>query len=107
MKSNDMSNRSIHTCFAANHQRPITSVPLVVRLLRYVNPRTLALVMFVAFAFLHSMHERDARTEKPATRIAHGEVGRSETSQRGETGERVYGLKTREKKSGNKTAANR
>jgi hypothetical protein len=83
MKANDMRNRSIQTCATTDYQAPITSVALVIRLRRYVNPRTLAFVMFVAFALLHTMHGRDAETVQPATRIENSEASR-ETSEREE-----------------------
>ena len=103
MNSNDTRTRSIQTCVTADNHRPITCVALIARLRRHVNPRTLAFVMFVAFALLHTMHGRDAQTEQAAARVEDSTAARYETLQ----AERVYDLKAPPKKFGNKSESSR
>jgi hypothetical protein len=42
-------------------------------LLRYLNTRTLAFLLFVGFAFLNTTHGKDAQTDKPAAGVTNTE----------------------------------
>jgi hypothetical protein len=60
--SSGSDNNQLGTCLAA-----------VLPLLRYLNTRTLAFLLFVGFAFLNTTHGKDAQTDKPAAGVTNTE----------------------------------
>jgi hypothetical protein len=73
MNSTDTSNHTAPTSSSGDHNQPGTWLAALFPLLRYVNTRTLALLMFVAFAFLNTTHGKDAQTDKPAAGVTNTE----------------------------------
>jgi hypothetical protein len=66
MNSNDANSRTTPTFSTENHTRPITWLTTISPLLRYVNTRTLAFLMFLGFAVLNTTHGRNAEANKLA-----------------------------------------
>ena len=69
MNSTDTSNQRPPTLSGADNKQPETWLAAVLPLLRYLNTRTLAFLLFVVFAFLNTTHGKDAQTNKPATGV--------------------------------------
>lgn len=65
MKPNHEQNRKAQAAIVKNRNQPATWSVLS-PLLRYVNMRALALIMFVGFAVLNTSRGNDARTTDPA-----------------------------------------
>ncbi len=57
----------------ADNNQPGAWLAAVFPLLRYLNTQTLALLMFVGFAFLNTTHGKDAQTDKPAAGVTNTE----------------------------------
>jgi hypothetical protein len=66
MKPNHEQNRRASAAIVKNRNQPPTWLVLLSPLLRYVNMRALALVMFVGFAVLNTTRGNDAKTTEPA-----------------------------------------
>lgn len=73
MNSTDTSNHTTPTSSSGDHSQPGTWLAALFPLLRYLNTRTLALLMFVGFAFLNTTHGKDAQTDKPAVEVRNTE----------------------------------
>jgi hypothetical protein len=66
MKPNHEQNRKAPAAIVKNRNQPATWLVLLSPMLRYVNMRALALVMFVGFAVLNTSRGNDAKTTEPA-----------------------------------------
>jgi hypothetical protein len=73
MNSTDTSNHATPTSSSGDHNQPGTWLAALFPLLRYLNTRTLALLMFVGFAFLNTTHGKDPQTDKPAVGVTNTE----------------------------------
>jgi hypothetical protein len=73
MNSTDTSTQRPPTSSGADNNQLGTCLAAVLPLLRYLNTRTLALLMFVGFAFLNTTHGKDAQTDKPAVGVTNTE----------------------------------
>ena len=73
MNSTDTSSHTTPTSSSGDHNQPGTWLAALFPLLRYLNARTLALLMFVGFAFLNTTHGKDAQTDKPAVGVTNTE----------------------------------
>ena len=73
MNSTDTSTHRPSTSSGADNNQPGAWLAAVLPLLRYLNTRTLALLMFVGFAFLNTTHGKDAQTDKPAAGVTNTE----------------------------------
>ena len=75
MNSTHTSTRRLPRSFGSDNNQPGTWLAAASPLLRYLNPRTLAFLLFVGFAFLNTTHGKDTQTDKLA-------VGVTNTAQR-------------------------
>ena len=75
MNSTDTSTHRPPTSSGADNNQPGTWLVAVSPLLRYLNTRTLAFLLFVGFAFLNTTHGKDAQTDKPAAGLINTEAG--------------------------------
>jgi hypothetical protein len=66
MKPNDKSSRVASAGFEHRYQQPAGWLAVLSPLLRHLNTRTLALLMFVGFALLSSIRGKDADTKQSA-----------------------------------------
>src|SRR5258708_6869452 len=73
MNSTDTSNHTTPTSSSGDHNQPGAWLAAVLPLLRYLNPRTLALLMFVGLAFLNTTHGKDAQSDKLAVGVTNTE----------------------------------
>jgi len=74
MNSTDTSNHTTPMSSSGDHNQPETWLAARFPLLRYLNTRTVAFLLFVGFAFLDTTHGKDARTDdKPAAGVTNTE----------------------------------
>jgi hypothetical protein len=73
MNSTETSTHKPPTFSGADNNQPGTWLAAVVPLLKYLNTRTLAFLLFVGFAFLNTTHGKDAQTDKPAVGVTNTE----------------------------------
>ena len=73
MNSTDTSTHRPPTSSGADNNQPGTWLVAVSPLLRYLNTRTLAFLLFAGFAFLNTTHGKDAQTDKPAAGVTNTE----------------------------------
>jgi hypothetical protein len=73
MNSTDTDTQSPPTSSGGDNNQPETWLAEVLPLLRYLNTRTLAFLLFVGFAFLNTTHGKDAQTDKPAAGVTNTE----------------------------------
>jgi hypothetical protein len=73
MNSTDTNTHRPQTSSDADNNQPGTWLAAVLPLLRYLNTGTLALSLFVGFAFLNTTHGKDAKTDKPAAGVTNTE----------------------------------
>jgi hypothetical protein len=73
MNSTDTSTHRPPTSSGADNNRPGTWLAAALPLLRYLNTRALAFLLFVGFAFLNTTHGKDAQTDKPAVGVTNTE----------------------------------
>jgi len=73
MNSTDTSNHTTPTFSSGDHNQPGTWLVALFPILKYLNTRTLALLMFVGFAFLNTTHGKDAQTDKPTVGVTNTE----------------------------------
>src|SRR5258705_3140219 len=73
MNSTDTSTHRPSTSSGADNNQLGTWLAAVLPLLRYLNTRTLAFLLFVGFAFLNTTHGKDAQTDKPAAGVTNTE----------------------------------
>jgi hypothetical protein len=69
MNSTDTNTESPPTSSGGDNNQAGTRLAAVLPLLRYLNTRTLAFLLFVGFAFLNTTHGKDAQTDKPAAGV--------------------------------------
>jgi len=73
MNSTDTSNHTTPTSSTGDHNQPGTWLVALFPLLKYLNTRTLAFLLFVGFAFLNTTHGKDAPTDKPVAGVTNTE----------------------------------
>jgi len=73
MNSTDTSIHRPPTSSGADNSQPGTWLGAVSLLLKYLNTRTLAFLLFVGFAFLNTTHGKDAQTDRPAVGVTNTE----------------------------------
>jgi hypothetical protein len=73
MNSTDTNTQSPPTSSGGDNNQAGTRLAAVLPLLRYLNTRTLAFLLFVGFAFLNTTHGKDAQTDKPAGGVTNTE----------------------------------
>ncbi len=73
MNSTDTNTQSPPTSSGGDNNQAGTRLAAVLPLLRYLNTRTLAFLLFVGFAFLNTTHGKDAQTDKPAAGVTNTE----------------------------------
>ena len=73
MNSTDTSTHRPLTSSGADNNQPGAWLAAALPLLKYLNTRALALLMFVGFAFLNTTHGKDAQTDKPAVGVTNTE----------------------------------
>jgi len=73
MNSTNTSTHRSPTSSGADNNQPGTGLAAVSPVLRYLNTRTLAFLLFVGFAFLNTTHGKDAQTDKPAIGVTNTE----------------------------------
>src|SRR6266576_6442547 len=73
MNSTDTNTQSPPTSSGGDNNQAGTRLAAVLPLLRYLNTRTLAFLLFVGFAFLNTTHGKDAQTDKPAVGVTNTE----------------------------------
>ena len=73
MNSTDTSTHRPLTSSGADNNQPGAWLAAVLPLLKYLNTRALALLMFVGFALLNTTHGKDAQTDKPAVGVTNTE----------------------------------
>jgi hypothetical protein len=73
MNSTDTSTHGPPTSSGGDNNQPGTWLAAVLPLLRYLNTRTLAFLLFVGFAFLNPTHGKDAPIDKPAAGVTNTE----------------------------------
>src|SRR4029078_3739910 len=69
MNSTDTSTHRTPTSSGADNSQPKTWLGAVSLLLKYLNTRTLAFLLFVGFVFLNTTHGKDAPTDSPAVGV--------------------------------------
>ena len=74
MNSTDTSPHRLPTFSGADNNQPGTWLAAALPFLRYLNTRTLALLLFVGFAFLNTTHGKDTQTDKPAAGVTNTEA---------------------------------
>src|SRR6266853_6805585 len=73
MNSTDTNTHTTPTFSSGDQNQPGTWLAALFPLLRYLNTRTLALLMFFGFALLNTTHGKDAQTDKPAVGVTNTE----------------------------------
>src|SRR2546430_1360424 len=73
MDSTDTSTHGPPTSSGGDNNQPGTWLAAALPLLRYLNTRTLAFLLFVGFAFLNPTHGKDAPIDKPAAGVTNME----------------------------------
>ena len=73
MNSTDTSSHRSPTFSGADNNQSGTWLAAALPLLKYLNTRTLAFLLFVGFAFLNTTHGKDAPTDKPAVGVTNTE----------------------------------
>ena len=73
MNSTDTSTHRPPTSSGADNNQSGTWLAAALPLLKYLNTRTLAVLLFVGFAFLNTTHGKDAPTDKPAVGVTNTE----------------------------------
>ena len=73
MNSTDTNTQSPPTSSSGDNNQAGTRLAAVLPLLRYLNTRTLAFLLFVGFAFLNTTHGKDTQTDKPAVEATNTE----------------------------------
>src|SRR5437764_14122231 len=73
MNSTDTSTHGPPTSSGGDNNQPGTWLAAVLPLLRYLNTRTLAFLLFVGFPFLNPTHGKDAPIDKPAAGVTNTE----------------------------------
>jgi len=73
MNSTNSSTHRPPTSSGADNNQPGTWLAAVSPLLRHLNTRTLAFLLFVGFAFLNTTHGKDVQTDKPAVGVTNTE----------------------------------
>jgi hypothetical protein len=73
MNSTDTNSHRSPTFSGADKNQSGTWLPAALPLLKYLNTRTLAFLLFVGFAFLNTTHGKDAPTDKPAVGVTNTE----------------------------------
>jgi hypothetical protein len=74
MNSTDTSSHRSPTFSGADNNQSGTWLAAALPLLKYLNTRTLAFLLFVGFAFLNTTHGRDAPTDKPVAGVTNTEA---------------------------------
>ena len=69
MNSTNSSTHRPPTSSGADNNQPGAWLAALSPLLRHLNTRTLAFLLFVGFAFLNTIHGKDAQTDKPAAGV--------------------------------------
>jgi hypothetical protein len=69
MNSTDTSTHRPPTSSGGDYNLPGTWLAAFLPLLRYLNTRTLAFLLFVGFAFLNATHGKDAGIDKPVAGV--------------------------------------
>lgn len=69
MNSTDTSTHGPPTFSGGDNNQAGTWLAAVLPLLRYLNTRTLAFLLFVGFAFLNTTHGKDGRSDKSAAGV--------------------------------------
>jgi len=73
MNSTDISTHRPPTSSGADNNQPGTGLAAALPLLKYLNTRTLAFLLFVGLAFLNTTHGKDAPTDKPVAGVTNTE----------------------------------
>ena len=73
MKTDNRLSRRASASGVHDHKQPQWWLAPLLPFLPYINMRTLALLMFVGFAFLNTTHGKDAQTDKPAAGVTNTE----------------------------------
>src|SRR5258705_4324094 len=73
MNSTETSNHTTPTSYSGDQNQPGTWLVALFPLLKYLNTGTLALLMFVGFAFLNTTHGKDAQTAQAAAGVTNTE----------------------------------
>jgi hypothetical protein len=73
MKTDNRLSRGVSASGVHDHKQPQWWLAPLLPFLPYINMRTLALLMFVGFAFLNTTHGKDAQTDKPAAGVTNTE----------------------------------
>ena len=73
MKTDNRLSRGVSASGVHDHKQPQWWLAPLLPFLPYINMRTLALLMFVVFAFLNTTHGKDDQTNKPATGVTNTE----------------------------------
>ena len=73
MNSTNTSTHRPPTSSNGDNNQPGTWLAAVLPLLKYLNTRTLALLLFVGFAFLNTTHGKDAQIDEPAAQVTNTE----------------------------------
>ena len=74
MNSTDTSTHRPPTFSGADNNQSGTWLAAALPLLKYLNTRTLAFLLFVGFAVLNTTHGKDAPTDKPAAGVTNTEL---------------------------------
>ena len=69
MNSTDTSTHRLPRSFGADNNQPGKWLAAASPLLRYLNPRTLAFLLFVGFALLNTTHGKDGQIDKPVAGV--------------------------------------
>ena len=73
MNSSDTNTHRPPTPSGDDNNQPETWLAAVLPLLRYLNTRTLAFLLFVGFAFLNTTHGKDGQNDKQAVAVTNTE----------------------------------
>jgi hypothetical protein len=73
MNSSDTNTHRPPTSSGDDNDQPGTWLAAVLPLLRYLNTRTLAFLLFVGFAFLNTTHGKDGQNDKQAVAVTNTE----------------------------------
>jgi len=73
MKTDNRLSRGVSASGVHDHKQPQWWLAPLLPFLPYINMRTLALLMFVGFAFLNTTHGKEAQTAKPAAGVTNPE----------------------------------
>jgi len=74
MNSTDTSTHRAATSSGADNNQSGTWLAAALPLLKYLNTRTLAFLLFVGFAVLNTTHGKDAPTDKPVAGVTNTEA---------------------------------